>query len=55
MYPSHVLSTEESSLRKDFLQSISSYQDIYLTKQDITERKLHREVVSAHILNHIMK
>ncbi|KIM31651.1 hypothetical protein M408DRAFT_327125 [Serendipita vermifera MAFF 305830] len=45
----------EGSIRKDLLQSISSYQDLYITKQDIAARKLYREVVSAHVLNHILK
>ncbi|PVF96106.1 DUF1253-domain-containing protein [Serendipita vermifera] len=42
-------------VRKELLSLLSSYQDLYLTKQDIRLRKPHREVVSLHLLNHIMK
>lgn len=45
----------DADLRKDLLSAISLYQDLYVTKQHLASRRVHREVVSLHILNHIMK
>lgn len=47
--------TGHANIRSDLLSAISSYQDLYITKQDIAARQSHREIVSLHMLNHIMK
>lgn len=45
----------DSAIQKDLLTSISSYQDLYMTKEDIQSRIMHREVISLHCFNHILK
>lgn len=45
----------EAALQKDLLSCIGSYQDLYVTKHDVKTRSLYRDVLSLHMLNHIMK
>ncbi|KAG8805069.1 rRNA-binding ribosome biosynthesis protein utp25 [Serendipita sp. 399] len=45
----------DPALCKELLGAIGSYQDLYMTKRELKTQSAYREVISLHILNHIMK
>ncbi|KAG8807064.1 rRNA-binding ribosome biosynthesis protein utp25, partial [Serendipita sp. 400] len=54
-FEDQLLKKFDLQLCKNLLTTIGSYQDLYLTKRDLKSQSAYREVISLHILNHIMK